>query len=309
MREKAYSVDVYDDPILHYSQPGERSLDLRKMGVTCVPRLGFSSHSRIRTGTGFHRHPGCLEICMCLRGNLYFESEGIQFPFFPGRVFVSRPDQPHRMLNSPKGLRVMDLLFSLPKKGRSVLNLPSGECAWLVDTLMHPPVRLFPATERIRTLFPRLFALHDDNGMSAAEKSLKLKSCMREFLIAVADAPKAIPDERHRPSVRLGQIVKRLYDHPFGHLHTEALAREAGLSGVAFFEEFKRATGLTPYAFMLDRRVRLAGEALRAGRKTADVARDFGFSSPQHFSAVFRNITGTTPGAARKGEQPEEVKP
>ena len=292
-----YNVDmgktaIYNEPLIHYDLTKERSLDLRPLGIRCVPRLGFSQYARNRNGTDFHRHPGCLEICLCLRGNLYFESDGTQYPFLPGRVFVSRPDQPHRMRNNPKGLRTMDLLFQIPDEGQTVLDLPSHESRWLVKTLLNPPVRLFPATDAIRMLFPRLFLLHDATGLSEEEKALKLRSCVLALLLAVADAPKAYPERNSHPSSALKAIVERMSANPMDDYRIAGLARKAGLSDVAFFDEFKRATGFSPHAFILDRRVRMAQRDLAEGLKVSEVSAKYGFSSPQHFATVFKNVTG-----------------
>ncbi len=292
---------IYNEPLVHYDLTRERSLDLRPFGIRCVPRLGFSQYARNRNGTDFHRHPGCIEICLCLRGNLYFESDGTQYPFFPGRVFVSRPDQPHRMRNNPKGLRTMDMLFLLPGKGRTVLDLPRRENDWLVEKLLNPPVRLFPATDAIRMLFPRLFLLHDASDLSAEEKSLKLRSCVLALLLAVADAPNAYPERSSHPSSALKTVIELMASNPMAEYRTEEIARRAGLSDVAFFDAFKRATGFSPHAFILDRRVQLAQRDLMDGIKVGDVSAKYGFPSPQHFATVFKNITGMTPTQCRRG--------
>ncbi len=292
---------IYNEPLVHYDLTRERSLDLRPFGIRCVPRLGFSQYARNRNGTDFHRHPGCIEICLCLRGNLYFESDGTQYPFFPGRVFVSRPDQPHRMRNNPKGLRTMDMLFLFPGKGRTVLDLPRRENDWLVEKLLNPPVRLFPATDAIRMLFPRLFLLHDASDLSAEEKSLKLRSCVLALLLAVADAPNAYPERSSHPSSALKTVIELMASNPMAEYRTEEIARRAGLSDVAFFDAFKRATGFSPHAFILDRRVQLAQRDLMDGIKVGDVSAKYGFPSPQHFATVFKNITGMTPTQCRRG--------
>ena len=295
---------IYNEPLIHYDLTKERSLDLRPFGIRCVPRLGFSQYTQNRAGTDFHRHPGCLEICLCLRGNLYFESDEMQYPFLPGRVFVSRPDQPHRMRNNPKGLRTMDLLFQIPGEGESVLDLPISESRWLVETLLNLSVRLFPATDSIRELFPTLFLLHDARGLSEEEKSLKLRSCVLALLLAVADAPKASPRRNSHPSAALKSIIERMTANPLADYRVSALAHEAALSDVAFFDEFKRATGFSPHAFVLDRRVRLAQRDLAAGSKVGDVSSKYGFPSPQHFATVFKNITGMTPTSCRRKSLP-----
>ena len=295
MGKSKHEQSVYDEPIIHYERPNERSLDLRHFGISCVPRIGFSKYSKRQYGTNYHRHPGCLEICLCLRGNLYFESGGTQYPFFPGRVFVSMPNQPHRMRNNPKGLHMMDMLFLIPPKGKAILNLPASESRLLVKKITNAPVRLFPATSAIRALFPRLFSIHDATGISRDEKALKLQSCVLDLLIAVADAPTAPSERSGHTTTLLKNVIKAIDSNPMAECSLAEMASKAGLSEVAFFAEFKRATGFSPHAFILDRRVKAAQKDLMTGSKVRDVSTKFGFPSPQHFATVFKNITGLTP--------------
>ena len=74
------------------------------------------------------------------------------------------------------------------------------------------------------------------------------------------------------------------------------LARRAALSAVAFYVAFKRATGLPPHAFLLDLRVKAAARDLKSPEvSVADVAKHYGFSSPQHFATAFKRIMGVSP--------------
>ena len=74
------------DPIVYEDGIERRSLDLRPDGIACIPFLGLSNFQSVRTGTQEHVHPGCVEISLCLRGNLMFESFGMEYPFLPSPV-------------------------------------------------------------------------------------------------------------------------------------------------------------------------------------------------------------------------------
>ena len=75
-----------------------------------------------------------------------------------------------------------------------------------------------------------------------------------------------------------------------------ALAAEASLSPYAFTEAFKQVTGLTPHAYLIDRRVRCAAADLKSGRSTVAVVVDkWRFSSAQHMATAFRRILGVLP--------------
>ena len=284
------------DPIVYENGRERRTLDLRPDGVECIPLLSLSNFRSMRTGTEDHVHPGCVEISLCLRGNLMFESFGVSYPFLPGMVFVSQPEEIHRMRHNPKGLMLNRILFSVPRSGETVLDLSPEESSWLVKQLTHFPVRLFPATERIKSAFARLFEVYDMGEGRSASRRLKMKAATLELLIAIVEAPHApaSPKGKHNPKVNA--VVEEMRRHPEADYPLEVLARCAALSTVAFNDAFKRATGLPPHAFLLDLRVKAAARDLEnPGVMVADVAKRYGFSSAQHFATAFKRITGVSP--------------
>lgn len=287
---------VQADPVVYVDDGERRTLDLRPDGVGCIPLLGLSNFQSARTGTEEHVHPGCIEVSMCLRGNLMFESQGLQYPFLPGTVFVSRPDEPHRMRHNPKGLMLYRILFEIPKRDEPVLGLAAGESRWLVKQLANFPVRLFPATERVRSAFERLFAVYDSAPRRTAERRLKMKAAALELLLSLVEAPGAPATPRGKANRKVNAIVERMGNSPEDDYSVEALARESALSTVAFNDAFKRATGLPPHAFLLDARVKAAARDLEDASVTvAKVAEKYRFSSPQHFATTFKRIMGVPP--------------
>ena len=289
------------DPIVYVDGRERRSLDLRPDGVACIPLLGLSNFQSVRTGTEEHVHPGCVEISLCLRGNLMFESFGEAYPFLPGMVFVSQPAEAHRMRNNPKGLMLNRILFKIPHGDETVLGLPPAESRWLVRELTHFPVRLFPATERVKAAFARLFEVYDTAGRrSSASRRLKMKAAALELLIALVEAPHASASPKGKRNSRVIAIVDDMRQRPDADYPLDVLARRAALSAVAFNDAFKRATGLPPHAFLLDLRVKAAARDLQSPKvSVAEVAKHYGFSSPQHFATAFKRIMGVSPRRRR----------
>jgi AraC-like DNA-binding protein len=78
------------------------------------------------------------------------------------------------------------------------------------------------------------------------------------------------------------------------------LAALAGLSQAHFSRAFKTSTGMAPYQWQLDARIRRAQALLIGSRASLDeVAEATGFADAVHFGRTFRKLTGTTPAAWR----------
>jgi AraC family transcriptional regulator len=79
------------------------------------------------------------------------------------------------------------------------------------------------------------------------------------------------------------------------------LAAAAGLTPLAFSKAFKRAAGVSPYRYVLQRRVEVAKCLLReTDLPVIEVGARVGFENPQHFARVFRRFAGTSPRTFRR---------
>jgi len=79
------------------------------------------------------------------------------------------------------------------------------------------------------------------------------------------------------------------------------LARIAGLSTSYFSRAFKQSIGMPPHRYVMMRRLAAAAELIRKTTKSlAEVALEVGFSDQSHFTRIFTQMTGGTPGALRR---------
>lgn len=81
-----------------------------------------------------------------------------------------------------------------------------------------------------------------------------------------------------------------------------SLAELAALSGVSRFQllrGFAHQVGVTPHAYLLQRRVRLARQLLADGHTPAEAALQSGFADQSHMTRAFVRQFGITPGRYR----------
>lgn len=82
-------------------------------------------------------------------------------------------------------------------------------------------------------------------------------------------------------------------------LALDDLAAEAGLSPHHLIRAFRRETGLTPHAYLVNRRVIAAQDQLKRGLAPGQVAAAVGFCDQAHLTRAFKQRLGVTPGAFR----------
>ena len=97
--------------------------------------------------------------------------------------------------------------------------------------------------------------------------------------------------------------VRRAKDYLVAHIdervELEDLARAAGLSAFHLIRVFRKATGMTPYNCLADRRVHLACNLLRDGMSATHAAASCGFFDQSHLTRAFKSRLGVTPGQFR----------
>ncbi len=91
------------------------------------------------------------------------------------------------------------------------------------------------------------------------------------------------------------RIVKLIDSEPERPLSLQEMANMAGVSRFHFLRGFARATGATPHAYILQRRVRLVRRLLAAGRELGEASACAGFADQSHMTRAFVRQLGITP--------------
>jgi len=107
----------------------------------------------------------------------------------------------------------------------------------------------------------------------------------------------AIPVAIAADDRRIIQIRERIDDDPAGDHPLAELAILADLSRFQTLRAFARLTGLTPHAYVTQRRLDATRRLIRAGVPLAAAAAEAGFADQSHMHRIFVARHGYTPGA------------
>ena len=109
---------------------------------------------------------------------------------------------------------------------------------------------------------------------------------------------------RARPTASkpLGWVESFLGAHLGEAVAVEQMARRARLSVARFHVVFRHEFGTTPARYLVELRVRHAGELLQTTDWTlAHIAQLCGFADVHSFAKAFKRLNGRTPGKFRRG--------
>ncbi len=111
------------------------------------------------------------------------------------------------------------------------------------------------------------------------------------------------------PDTGLDAVARHIMQAPGEAIDLERCARIAGMSQATFFRHFRTKFGTTPSRFANHARIQQAREMLaRRDASIGEIAFEVGFQSAAHFTRVFKQVAGETPGEyVRRLTQPAKM--
>ncbi len=110
----------------------------------------------------------------------------------------------------------------------------------------------------------------------------------------------ASTSSKSRAKDRLRLVCDYIETNLGADLHLERLGQIAGLGPDRFGELFRIAVGVSPYRYVLQRRIERAKSMLRQKHvPITQIALELGFADHAHLSSTFRRLTGMVPSRFR----------
>lgn len=132
-----------------------------------------------------------------------------------------------------------------------------------------------------------------------AETSLLV--ALRRLIVRHGDSSGQAEEIESSGSQRRFSLYRDLVESELGsQLDLKRLAGAAGVTRFQVIRDFNKAIGLTPAAYIRDRRLRRASALIERGFGLSDAAITAGFADQSHLSRTFRAMYGMTPGMFRR---------
>jgi AraC-like DNA-binding protein len=143
----------------------------------------------------------------------------------------------------------------------------------------------------------RLYAILVDSDADTLRKqsaAMTFFSDVQQKLNSASSKPDC--DASHHQLTRAAEFIA---ENCTQALKLEDVCKAADLSASHLIRAFKQRYGMTPHAYLTNRRIQYSREQLRRGRLIADVALDAGFADQAHLQRTFKRLVAATPGQYR----------
>ncbi|CAH2602141.1 AraC family transcriptional regulator [Rhodovastum atsumiense] len=205
----------------------------------------------------------------------------------PGDIITVNPGEMHDGVPmDARGRHWRMLYFDPPVLARA-----------LHDEILHPVEITRPVLRdtRLAGRFARLFAAIT----APAPDRLAVEEEMLRTLALLLRRHGARRPPRREPPPCIRLALRRLDAAPDQPASLAELAALAGVSRFQLLRGFVRDVGITPYAYLLQRRVGLARQLLKTGLAPAEAAAAAGFADQSHMTRAFVRQFGVTPARYR----------
>jgi AraC-like DNA-binding protein len=245
-------------------------------------RARFDSRSSPR-----HMHDE-LEIGIIETGRRLVQWREQEFIVDAGSILVFAPGQVHAGIPIGPG---PSLYRSVLLPASLIASFDLGSRAQRMLQCGDPVSRDAAAFDRMREVLTSL-----EIGRTDGASEQQFMSAVRDVLTQLADRPPTWPATDH-PAVEVARTYIREHYHEPIRLAT--LASLSGVSALYLIRLFRRFTGLTPTAYLVQVRVLEALRQIREHVGLSEVACSTGFADQSHLTRFFKRLVGVPPGAYR----------
>ncbi|SHG08890.1 AraC family transcriptional regulator [Bradyrhizobium erythrophlei] len=215
-----------------------------------------------------------------------------------GRVLLQGPTSARRQSISHESFDffrvyfsqdILDECFEAIFGKRPASTLALFEAHFVEDRILDSLTQVLAGVDRNGGFLGPCFV--DSVGLALTSHLLRLYSFR---------TPRIKPRVSPLPIWKLRRVRDFIEENLFHPIYLSELSELAGLSRMHFAAQFRAATGQTPHAYLLQRKIKRAQTLLSDQTlSVADVASIVGFKNKAHFASAFKKIVGEPPSRWR----------
>lgn len=133
-------------------------------------------------------------------------------------------------------------------------------------------------------------------ALTTGGDALRWQELLPPLLVELGDRPAAANRGAGVPDA-IGPARAMIDDDPAAAITLAEMADACGLSRFQLLRGFAKHTGMTPHAYLVQRRIDTARRLIAGGLPLAEAAAAAGFSDQSHMTRIFVRKYGVSPGA------------
>jgi AraC-like DNA-binding protein len=201
----------------------------------------------------------------------------------PGNTITVNPGEVHDGMPIGDHGRAWRMLYFEPRLiADAIQDVTEGTIA---EFEFHQPV--------MSGALPASRFLHLYQALTMETETLGSEEALLMLIATLRPRPKALPS----PFPGIDGLRALIDENPARGLTLADLTKESGLSRFQIVRNFAKTCGLTPHAYILQRRIHVARRLIGRRTSLAEAALEAGFADQSHMTRLFRRTFGVSPGA------------
>ncbi len=234
--------------------------------------------------------------------------DGCDFAVSAGDVFLLQGQRVHGLMDT-EGMRVFVVLFDqerLPLPHDELRRIPGYQAMFLLEPSYRRKHGFRSRLHLTRTALARVEDIWHDMQRECLDEapghSIVLLSRLLELIVFLSRHYAEIESSEGRALLAVAGVTGELEKHSSRPWRLAELAAHARMSESNLSRVFREAAGQSPIEYLIHLRLQKAMSLLRyRDWSITEIAYHVGFNDSNYFSRQFKQVTGMTPSAYRKG--------
>ena len=265
-------------------------------------RLGQVSYLNVHASLAEHTHGDMLEIVFMTKGCQTYYVEDKMYVVHGGDIFITYPGEVHGSGSMPEDkASFFYLIVDVENICKEGFGLVEKECGEFLAEVKTGSGRLRKGSTVYTGSCLELLKLCKADTLL---KNTRIRNCLSGMLVGLAlGKPEGQAEVRRGMDIICDYIEENIKED----ISIDSLAGILHVSTSWFKRCFTEAVGIPPGEYILRRKVLRCQKELESNRRNiTDIAHEYGFSSSQYFSTVFKKYCGLTPSAFRANQSEKE---
>lgn len=245
----------------------------------------------------FHRHDG-YEFFLFLGGSINFSVADSTFSPVRGELFIVSPDQSHRGISRSTQPYERFIVSIRKDKIKQYLtdDISFFDCLDSSDPTAVKRLRL--SSDSIEEYCSIAEKLSDAVYLRKPGDDLLVNAYITEILVLISRQFEGSRDSEEQGEVPelVSEVRNYIFEHLTEQIALDDLSKQFYFNGKYISAIFKKYTGMTLRAYILDQRITLAKRLLREGSNVSEACYHSGFLDYTNFIRSFTRAVGMSPG-------------